>query len=173
MVATAIAVGLFVAGAALTVQGQRRQAKAAAQAQGEQRKQTAISNAQQSIARNREIRQVIAQQRAAQAEQLQAGFGSGFAGAVSAIGADTGSALGAAQTQAGAARGIAASQDAQGRHLLESQRQNSHLQAGSFLTGLSGMNFSGLSSASGAPGANPASGSGQLTGFASNRPLSL
>lgn len=142
----AIAVGVLAVASAVTgVVGQRQQAKAAAQAQGEQRKQTAISNAQQSIARNRQIRQVIAQQRVLQAGQVQAGFGSGFAGATSAIGSDTASSLGAALTQEGAARGIAASQNRQSGFMQQAQGNAFTTASGAFGS-LASIDYAGIQS---------------------------
>lgn len=137
--------GLLAASVISGAVGQRQQAKASAQAQGEQRKQAAINNAQQAIQRNRQIRQVIAQQRVAQAEQLQAGFASGYAGGVSSIGADTGSSIGAALTQEGAARGIAASQDRQSGFMQKAQT-NGWSQASGIFGSLAQFDYAGIQS---------------------------
>lgn len=166
-----IAVAFLAAGTALSIRGQQQQAAAAEKAAGEQRKQNAINNAQQSIARNREVRQVIARQRVLQAEQQQAGFGSGFSGAVSAIGADTASAIGAAQTQQAAASGIAASQDRFSRYATEAQSPNNSTIFGGALSSIGQF---GLSGGFGAVTAGAgAAGSSLQTGYASNRPLGL
>lgn len=151
---------LAVAGTAASIAGQRRQAKAAERAAGEQRKQNAISNAQESIARNRRIRQAIAQTRVQQAQQLQAGFSSGFAGAVSAIGSDAASAIGAAQTQQAAAFGISQSQNRESQFRLEATNPNTFTQLGTGLRGLSGaLSTPGLSSAFTQAGGGAGSGS--------------
>ena len=142
-VSTLIAGGLLAAGTILGISGQRQQAKAAEQAAGEQRKQNAISNAQQAIARNRNIRQVIAQQRVLQAEQQAAGFSSGFAGAVSAIGADTASAIGASQTQQAAAFGIAQSQDRFSDAMRRAQTPNNSMMFGSALSSVGSFGLQG------------------------------
>lgn len=141
--ATLIAGGLLAAGTILGISGQRQQAQAAKEAAGEQRKQNAINNAQQAIARNREIRQVIAGARVAQAEQQAAGHGSGFGGAVSAIGMDVATSLGAAQTQQAAAYGIAQSQDSFSAAMQRAQTPNSSMMLGGALSGLGSFGLQG------------------------------
>ena len=109
--------------------GQRADAKrneAAKQALAEQRKQNAINNAQQAIARRRSIAQSIAQTRVQQAEQVQTGYNTGTTGAASAIGGDAATAIGAGQTQAAAAQGIARSRNTQSGYELTARSRNNY-----------------------------------------------
>jgi len=101
------------AGALVATQAQEKRERAQQQALDEQRKQVAINNAQQEIARARAIRQSIAEARVRRAQIESNAFGGGPVGAGQAITGDTGTAIGAAQTQAGAATAIAGSQNRQ------------------------------------------------------------
>ncbi len=99
-----------VAGASQSIAESKRESAQRRQLE-EQRKQTALSNAQQEIARSRAIRQSIAQGRVQRATLTARAFESGLGGAGSSITADTSSAVGAANTQQAAATGIANSRD--------------------------------------------------------------
>lgn len=101
-----MATGLAVASLVLGVGSAVVQQRQAREIQREEERANAISNAQQSIARQRSIRQAIARSRVLRAEQEQAGFNTGFAGASPAIASDTASAIGAARTQQSAAFGV-------------------------------------------------------------------
>ena len=91
---------------------QSRRERAAERSLREQRRANAINNAQQNLARQRQIRQSIAEQRVRRAQIEAAAFGGGGPEGVGQnITGDTGSAIGAAQTQAGAAFGISQATD--------------------------------------------------------------
>jgi len=113
-----------VAGAAQVKANSKRE-KAAKKALAEQKKQTAISNAQQEIQRGRAIRQSIADARVRQAQIEAAAFAGGPAGVGQAILGDTGGAIGASNTQAGAANAIGLSQNRQASFINESRSSNS------------------------------------------------
>ena len=100
------AVGAFAAGEA-----QERRERAANRSLAEQRRANAINNAQQDIARQRQIRQSIAESRVRRAQIISAGFSGGPEGAGQSITGDAGSAIGAARTQQGAAFGISLASD--------------------------------------------------------------
>ena len=136
---------------------QRQREQAQGQAVAEQRKQQAISNAQQAVARNRAVRQSIAQSRVARAELESRAFAGGPEGIGQSITGDTASAVGAAQTQQAAQFGISQSQDRQAQFQLQAQSTNRFDRlAGVTQLGLTGLNlyqagaFEGLGSLFGA-----------------------
>ena len=88
-----------------------RRERAASRSLAEQRRANAINNAQQNLARQRQIRQAIAEQRVRRAQIEATAFSGGPEGAGQSITGDTGSAIGAANTQAGAAFGISQATD--------------------------------------------------------------
>lgn len=147
--AAGAAVGGVLAAGALGLAGgifQDRAARKREQAQQqvveEQQRQRAISNAQQSLARARAVRQSIAQSRVARAEFESRAFASGAAGAGQAITADTGSAIGAAATQEAAAFGISRSQDRQAQFSIDARSSNQFDRlAGVTQLGLTGLNL--------------------------------
>lgn len=113
--------GVIGAGAAVvnTIQ-QRKSAKRAA---AEQRKQRDIQNRQQSIERQRQIRQAIAAQRVQVARQAQGGIlgSSATSGQISAFGADLAGSMGAANTQMAAQYGISQSQNREAGYAMTAQ----------------------------------------------------
>lgn len=149
----------------------RRREQAAQQAVQEQQKQQAISNAQQSVARARAIRQSIAQGRVARAEIESRAFQGGPEGVGQSITGDVGTALGAASTQEAAAFGISRSQDRQAEFQLTAQSTNRFDRlAGITNLGLTGLNlfqagaFDGLGSLFGGGTATPNPAGGGFSG---------
>ena len=169
--------GVIAAGAlgalsgALQDRAERKRGEAQKRAVAEQRKQQAISNAQQAVARSRAIRQSIAQSRVARAELESRAFAGGPEGVGQSITGDTASAVGAAQTQEATQFGISQSQDRQAQFQLQAQSANRFdTLAGVANLGLTGLNlqqqgaFSGLGSLFGGGNAAPAPAGGGFSG---------
>lgn len=113
-------VGGFAAGAA-----QEKREEAAQRSLQEQRRANAINNAQQNIARQRQIRQALAEERVRRAQLISAGFSGGPEGIGQNITGDVGSAIGAARTQQAAAFGISRATDRAASFNREAQSTNS------------------------------------------------
>lgn len=119
-----------VIGAGAAVISAQQQRRAAKKALAEQRKQNDLSNRFESVRRQREIRQLIAQQRVQAASLEQAGVTSGIAGSsivqgvTGAAATDTATALGQANAQAGAQYGISQSQSREAGFRLDATTAN-------------------------------------------------
>lgn len=129
-----IVAGVYTANPALIASGvgsiasgvaEDKREKQAKQAVEEQRKAVAINNAQQSIERQRQIRQTLAEARVRRAIIQSRGFEGGPAGAGDSIYGDAGSAIGAANTQEAAAFGISQAQNRASQYALNARSSNS------------------------------------------------
>lgn len=158
-VAGIVVAGVLAAGSSyLQERAANKRQKSQEKAVAEQRRQQAISNAQQEVARARAIRQSIAQERVQRAQLESAAFASGSEGVGQSITGDTGTAIGAAQAQQAAAFGISQSQDRQAQFMLDARSFNSYDRwAGVLKAGQAGFSlysqgaFEGLGSLFGSP----------------------
>lgn len=113
-----------------SIKGKKEQAKQARRAASERKLQNAINNKQQQVARQRNIRQLVARSRVLAAQQIQAGVTQGLpgasaiAGTTGAIRGDLATSIGAANIQQAAAVGISQSQGRETDFLVAANSPN-------------------------------------------------